>query len=38
MAYVNTDLATLAGFELSAEHDLNDSLTGFALMSYVEGR
>jgi outer membrane receptor protein involved in Fe transport len=37
VAYVNTDLATLVGFELLAERDLNCWLTGFALMSYVEG-
>ena len=34
----NTDLATIAGFELSAETDFRDCLTGFAMMSYVEGR
>ncbi len=38
VAFVNTDLATLGGFELAAEHDANDWLTGFALMSYVAGR
>lgn len=38
VAYVNTDYATLYGFELTGEHDVTDSLTGFALMSYVEGR
>ena len=38
VAYVNTELATLTGFELTAEHDVCDWLTGFALMSYVEGR
>ena len=38
VAYVNTELATLTGFELTAEHDFSDWLTGFALMSYVEGR
>jgi outer membrane receptor protein involved in Fe transport len=38
VAYVNTDLATLVGFELLGEIDLLDWLTGFALMSYVEGR
>jgi len=38
VAYVNTELATLTGFELTAEHDICDWLTGFALMSYVEGR
>ncbi|HND55300.1 MAG TPA: TonB-dependent receptor, partial [Pirellulaceae bacterium] len=38
LAYVNTNLATLAGFELKAEHDLTDWLSLFALGSYVEGR
>lgn len=38
VAYVNTDLATLTGSGLTAEHDFSDWLTGFALMSYVEGR
>jgi outer membrane receptor protein involved in Fe transport len=38
VTYGNTDLATLVGFELIAEQDLNPWLTGFALMSYVEGR
>jgi len=37
VAYVNTELATLTGFELTGEHDLCNWLTGFALMSYVEG-
>jgi outer membrane receptor protein involved in Fe transport len=36
-AYVNTDLATLTGFELLADHDLCSWLTGFAWMSYVQG-
>ena len=31
-------LATLAGFELKAEHDVSDWLSVFALGSYVEGR
>jgi outer membrane receptor protein involved in Fe transport len=34
----NTDLATLTGFEFAAEADLNCWLTGFATVSYVEGR
>ncbi len=36
--YTNTDLATLAGFELTSELDMTDCLTGFANMSFVEGR
>ncbi len=36
-AYVNTDLATLTGFELLADQDLTSWLTGFAWMSYVQG-
>jgi len=36
--FTNTPLATLAGFELMAEYDVNPQWTGFALMSYVEGR
>jgi outer membrane receptor protein involved in Fe transport len=36
-AYVNTDLATLTGFELLADQDLSSWLTGFAWMSYVQG-
>jgi outer membrane receptor protein involved in Fe transport len=38
VAYVNTDLATLMGFEFFAEYDFSCKLTGFARMSYVEGR
>jgi outer membrane receptor protein involved in Fe transport len=38
VTYGNTDLATLVGFELIAEQDFNSWLTGFAVMSYVEGR
>ncbi len=34
----NTDLATLTGFELAAERDLYESLTGFATLAYVNGR
>jgi outer membrane receptor protein involved in Fe transport len=37
VTYGNTDLATLGGFELIAEQDLNCWLTGFAVMSYVGG-
>ncbi len=36
-AYVNTDLATLAGFELLADQDFCSWLTGFAWVSYVQG-
>ena len=36
--FVNTDRATLTGFEASTEIDLNDQLTAFTLMSYTEGR
>jgi outer membrane receptor protein involved in Fe transport len=36
-AYVNTDLATLTGFELLADQDLSSWLSGFAWMSYVQG-
>jgi outer membrane receptor protein involved in Fe transport len=36
-AFVNTDLATLTGFELLADQDLSSWLTGFAWMSYVQG-
>jgi outer membrane receptor protein involved in Fe transport len=37
VAYTNTDLATLTGFELLAEQDVNRWLTGFAVVSYVHG-
>ncbi len=36
-AYVNTDLATLVGFELLADQDFCSWLTGFAWVSYVQG-
>ncbi len=36
--FVNTDFATLAGFETYGEHDVNCFTTAFATMSYVEGR
>lgn len=36
-AYTNTDLATLAGFELLADQDFCSWLTGFAWVSYVQG-
>tara|TARA_R110002072_G_scaffold271038_2_gene430941 strand:+ start:46838 stop:49048 length:2211 start_codon:yes stop_codon:yes gene_type:complete len=35
--YTNTDLATLAGFEGYAEHDLNDWFTTFGTVSFTEG-
>lgn len=38
VALGNTDLATLTGFELYAEHDLRDGMTAFAVGSYLEGR
>ncbi|MCY2990513.1 MAG: TonB-dependent receptor [Planctomycetota bacterium] len=37
VAYVNTDYATLTGCEFTADHDFRDWLTGFAVMSYVQG-
>ncbi len=37
LKYVNTDLATLAGFNVLAEADLTDMLTGFATVSYTQG-
>jgi iron complex outermembrane receptor protein len=36
--YVNTDLATLSGFEGYSEFDCNGWMTPFARVSYVEGR
>ena len=38
VALGNTDLATLTGFEFYVEHDLRDSVTLFAVGSYLEGR
>lgn len=38
LKYVNTELATLAGFDLNTEWDASDCLTFFASASYVEGR
>ncbi len=38
LQYVNTELATLAGFELDSELDLKDWLTAFTTVAYVEGR
>lgn len=36
-AFVNTDLATLTGFELLADRDFSSWLSGFAWLSYVQG-
>lgn len=36
--FVNTDLASLVGFEMYGEFDYTDYLTPFITMSYVEGR
>ena len=36
--FTNTDLATLAGFELFLEQDLDEGVTSFLQMSYTEGR
>lgn len=38
LRFVNTDWATLSGFEWTAEYDLTDYVTPFATMTYVEGR
>jgi outer membrane receptor protein involved in Fe transport len=38
LKYVNTDLATLAGFEFYTEYDANRWLTPFATLKYIEGR
>ncbi|MHC4400066.1 MAG: TonB-dependent receptor [Planctomycetota bacterium] len=38
LQYVNTDLATLVGFEAGGEIDLLPRLSGFANISYVEGQ
>ena len=38
VAFVNTDLATLAGFEANGEYDISSSLSAFGKISYVEGR
>lgn len=37
LKYVNTDLATLAGFEANADYDINQWLELFSTMSYVQG-
>jgi iron complex outermembrane recepter protein len=36
--YTNTDLATLAGFDMYAEYDVASCLTAFGTAKYVEGR
>jgi iron complex outermembrane receptor protein len=36
--FVNTEEATLAGFEMGGEYDWSDYLSPFATMRYVEGR
>jgi outer membrane receptor protein involved in Fe transport len=38
VAYVNTDLATISGFELASHYDLSASWSLFGKMFYVEGR
>ena len=38
VAFVNTDLATLSGFELHGEYDVAPVLTTFGRLSFVEGR
>ena len=38
LQYVNTDLATLAGGEMYFESDVNDWMTPFATLQYIEGR
>ena len=38
LTYVNTPQATLAGFESYAEYDVNDWLTPFGTVAFVEGR
>ena len=38
LKYVNTDLATLAGFELLADYRSTDMLTPFANLQYVRGQ
>jgi outer membrane receptor protein involved in Fe transport len=35
---VNTDLATLTGFEIASDYDLNPWLTPFVTISFVDGR
>jgi iron complex outermembrane recepter protein len=35
---IQTDLATIAGFEIDGAYDWNDSVTLFSSLSYIEGR
>ena len=36
--YINTNLATLAGAELQSEYDVNNMLTTFGTLAYVQGQ
>jgi outer membrane receptor protein involved in Fe transport len=38
LQYVNTDLATFAGFEIVSDYDVNEWLTPFVTISFVDGR
>jgi len=38
VTYVNTDLATLSGFEANAEYDVSSTITTFGKIGFVEGR
>lgn len=38
VVFVNTDLATLSGFEASGEYDVSPVVTAFGKLSFVEGR
>jgi len=38
LKYVNSELATLAGFNVSADADITDMLNGFATLSYLVGQ
>jgi outer membrane receptor protein involved in Fe transport len=38
LQYVNTELATFAGFEISSDYQLNEWLTPFATVSFVDAR
>ena len=37
LAFTNTDLATLVGFEFSSTYDVHRNVTAFGTVSYVEG-
>jgi len=37
LIFTNTPMASLAGFEISEEYDVNEHLTPFAKMAYTEG-